>query len=276
MEGKTVRFIRYPGGKQRMVEYIIPYLPTNDEIEGRYVEPFVGGGAVFFAINPDEAILCDINKDLIDLYRGIRRYPKKVWRIYKNFPNTKRAYYKIRNENPKGKELEYRAARVLYLNRTCFKGMWRHNSNGEFNVGYGGQDRRWAIDETNVLEVSHHLKKASLKRWDFERAINICNNDDFIFFDPPYRPGHRELIHAHYTHGKFDYAEQKRLANALNKSTKKGIKWAMTNSSHKYILSLFKHKTIIPLPIGTGEKPGALTNNAGEVLICNYKSEVSI
>lgn len=274
MKGKTVRFIRYPGGKQRIAKYITSHFPTNKEIKGRYVEPFVGGGAVFFAVNPENAILCDINKDLIDMYRGIRRYPKKVWIIYKNFPNTKQAYYKIRNENPKRKKLEFRAARTLYLNRTCFKGMWRHNSNGEFNIGYGGQDRRWAINQKNIIEVSRYLKKVSLKIWDFERAINFCDYDDFIYLDPPYRPGNRELIHSHYGYGKFDFTEQKRLAKALNNATKMDIKWAMTNSSHKEILSLFKDTKIIPLPIGTGKKPGVLTKNTGEVFICNYESEV--
>jgi DNA adenine methylase len=276
MEEQTVRFIRYPGGKQRIIEYIAPYLPTNKRIKGKYVEPFVGGGSIFFSINPRKALLCDINKDLIDLYRGIRRNPKKVWEIYKDFPNTKKAYYKIRNQNLKGMELEYRAARILYLNRTCFKGMWRHNSSGLFNVGYGGQDRRWAINEANLIKVSQYLIKASLKRWDFERTINDCNVGDFIFLDPPYKPGQRELTHIHYTNGNFNYMNQKRLANVLNSATKKGIKWAMTNSSHKDIISLFKNTRKILLPIGTGKEPGILTNRSGESLICNYKPEVSI
>ena len=93
---EKINFIRYPGGKQRILDHIIPHFPSQASIKGNFVEPFVGGGAVFFALNPKRAILSDINKELIDLYRGIRRHPQKVWEIYKSFPETKKAYYEIR------------------------------------------------------------------------------------------------------------------------------------------------------------------------------------
>lgn len=142
MKQEKFNFLRYPGGKQRILNHLIPHLPLPESIKGRFVEPFVGGGAVFFALNPKRALLADINSELIDLYRGLRRYPVKVWEIFQAFPPTKKAYYEIRDSDVDGLDLASRAARTLYLNRTCFKGMWRHNSNGQFNVGYGGQDRR--------------------------------------------------------------------------------------------------------------------------------------
>jgi len=143
MRHKKINFIRYPGGKQRVLNQIIPHLPSRKAITGKFVEPFVGGGAVFFALNPKFALLSDINPELMDLYCGIRDNPLEVWEIYKNFPKTKKAYYKIRAIKVDDMPISFRTARTLYLNRTCFKGMWRQNSNGEFNVGYGGQDRRW-------------------------------------------------------------------------------------------------------------------------------------
>ncbi|MEG8946952.1 DNA adenine methylase [Rosettibacter firmus] len=271
MKYKKVSFIRYPGGKQRVLNYIIPHLPPRELIKGRFIEPFVGSGAVFFALNPKRALLADINPELIDLYRGIRRYPLKVWEIYKSFPKTKKAYYEIRATKVDGMDLAFRAARTLYLNRTCFKGMWRHNSNGEFNVGYGGQDRRWVINKETLKEISSRLKRAILKCSDFEEIIEESTKEDFIFVDPPYRPAERELLHSHYVYGKFSYSDYQRLGKALKRASNRGVTWAMTISAHPDILALFDGFHIILIPRGTGKKPGILTNNSGEVIICNYE-----
>ena len=272
MDHKKLNFLRYPGGKQRILNDLIPHLPLTESINGRFVEPFVGGGAVFFAFNPQKALLADINPELIGLYRGLRRHPVKVWKKFCEFPTTKQAYYDIRNSEVKGLDLASRAARTLYLNRTCFKGMWRHNSNGQFNVGYGGQDRRWVICKDTLVEVSKRLKCATLKRSDFEKVIDMCSEADFLFLDPPYRPGEREMVHDHYVYGKFNYDNHKRLANVLEQASCRGVQWAMTTSSHPDILSLFdgNGNRVIKLSRGTGGSPGILTNNSGEVLICNY------
>lgn len=270
MKQKRISFIRYPGGKQRILNYIISILPLRGRIKKRYIEPFVGSGALFFALNPERALLADINLELIDLYRGIRRSPLKVWEIYESFPKTKKAYYEIRAIKTDGKDLAFRAARTLYLNRTCFKGMWRHNSDGKFNVGYGGQDRRWVINQATLKEISNRLKHAVLRCSDFEKIIEGSIREDFIFIDPPYRPGEREMFHDHY-YGKFSYSEYQRLAKVLKRASKKGVRWIMTISSHPDILSLFGGHHITPIPRGTGKKPGIMTNDSGEVIICNYK-----
>lgn len=268
---RKVIFLRYPGGKQRQLFKFLHLLPTRNQIENRYIEPFLGGGAVFFCISPQKALLSDINQELINLYRGVRRYPTQVWQIFNEFPSTKDAYYKIRGWDPEELDLATRAARILYINRTCFKGMWRHNSNGEFNVGYGGQDRRWVISEENLKEVSRKLKRTSLKVWDFEDTIGTCDGGDFIFLDPPYRPGDREMLHHHYRLGKFSFEDQRRLAATLRRATGRGVRWAMTNSSHPKILSLYKKASITSLPKGTGRKIGQLVTDSGEVLIRNYR-----
>ncbi len=263
------RFIRYPGGKQRLLSYIMPHLPNPEDIKGFFIEPFVGGGSVFFALAPQKALLSDINPVLIDLYKGLKKYPLKVWELFQGFPITKEGYYLVRDCQKKD-NLAYRAARTLYLNRTCFKGMWRENSNGQFNVGYGGQDRRWVVNKETLLSVSEFLKRAKLISSDFEEVIEICNKKDFIFLDPPYKPGEKELRHSHYVYSKFNYDSHKRLARCLNKATKRGIRWAMTTSGHIDITSLFYGCKIISFAKGTGHKPGIISENPGEVLICNY------
>ena len=123
--------LRYPGGKGRMLNFLVARLGRNALVAERLVEPFVGGGSFFFSVRPKRALLADINRELIDLYRGIRREPGKVWRLFNSFPSTRKAYYRIRALHHAELDLPERAARTLYLNRTCFKGMWRHNAAGE-------------------------------------------------------------------------------------------------------------------------------------------------
>lgn len=268
-----MRFLRYPGGKQRLLDFLLKHIPPRTAIEGNFVEPFVGGGAIFFALNPRKAVLTDINSELIDLYKGIRLYPSEVWKTFCTFPSTKRGYYQVRGLNRESLDLVNSAARTLYLNRTCFKGMWRHNAQGQFNVGYGGQARRWCINEKSLETVAKRLKRARLKICDFETVIDQCDRTDFLFLDPPYRPGEREMSNQHYSHSDFCFADQIRLARTLRRASRRRVPWAMTTSSHKDIIALYRGCHIIPLSRGTGTMPGILTNVAKEVLICNYKGE---
>ena len=266
-----MKFLRYPGGKSKLLSYLVNHLPKREDIKGTYIEPFVGGGSVFFYVNPERALISDLNSDLITLYKGIKRYPHKVWEIFASFPEGKDAYYNIRNDEIKGKPLYYRAARTLFLNRTCFKGMWRHNSQGNFNVGYGGEERRWVITHQNIIELSQILRKAEILNSDFENVILNASKDDFIFLDPPYKPGEKDLYELHYSSGKFLFNEQERVADVLKSLPKsKKIRWAMTNSSHKDILKLYKNFNINTIPFGTSNRPGIQTKNSNEVLITNY------
>jgi len=269
---QKLRFVRYPGGKNRLLPSIIPLLPTHENIKGRYVEPFVGSGSVFFCINPKNAILSDTNRELIELYRGIKNYPKKVWGWFARFPTTKNYYYQTRDMGTKKRTPAYRAARILYLNRTCFKGMWRYNLNGEFNVGYGGQDRRWAIDEDNLIEVSKRLRNVSLKIKDFEEIIDNCSKNDFLFLDPPYSAGKKDTIHYHYGINQFKFEDHQRLAKTLKRASRRGVKWAMTTSSNRDIKRLFTGFSFHSISMGIGDRPGVLSFNSGEVLIKNYST----
>jgi len=265
-----ISFLRYPGGKGKLVSLLSSYLPS---IEGRYIEPFVGGGALFLHTQPGRAVLADLNNDLIELYRGIKNYPHKVWEVFSSFPSGKRAYYKVRDSKIFCKPIYHRAARTLYLNRTCFKGMWRHNAQGNFNVGYGGEDRKWTVTHENLIKLSSIFKKATIIKSDFEATLDNCSDKDFIFLDPPYKPGEKEMDHAHYINGHFSFEEQKRLAEKLkNLSKNVNIKWIMTNSSHKDIVALYREKFYVKRILrGTGRVLGVFSNNPGEVLISNYK-----
>ena len=269
MEQESIRLLRYPGGKQRKLYWIMEHIPSRQEIPGYFVEPFVGSAAVFFRLNPKKAVLADINSELVTLYRGLRRHPKKVWEIFRTLPSTKKDYYRIRNATDWPSDIASQSARTLYLNRTCFKGMWRHNSEGQFNIGYGGQDRRWVVTEQTLIEVSRRLKKSLLRTSDFEEIVEMSTSDDYLFLDPPYRPGERELLNDHYIFSRFTYSDHKRLGKALQRASKRGVKWGMTICSHPDILSLYKRYIIVPIPKGTRKKSKKNYSDSGEVLVFN-------
>lgn len=250
-----------------MLDFLLQYLPSRETIPGRFVEPFVGSGAVFFAMSPQRALLSDINQELIDLYRAIKESPTDVWETFASFPSTKDGYYKIRDEPTEENGVVRNAARTLYLNRTCFKGMWRHNAEGRFNVGYGGQDRRWVISEETLRDVSARLQMASLLVSDFEVVIDACLEGDIIFADPPYRPGARELVNDHYLLNTFSFADHVRLAQALKAAHERGVHWVLTTSAHPDILDLFPDENVVRFRMGTGTRPGQLIENAREVII---------
>lgn len=267
-----MRFLRYPGGKSRILSFLLKYFPNSKQIQGTYIEPFVGGGSVFFHFQPIKAILADLNQELILLYKGLKQNPKKVWETFVSFPSGRETYYQIRNQKHLHKKpIYYQAARILYLNRTCFKGLWRHNKEGTFNVGYGGEERRKVLRQEILEQISYLLKRTKLYNQDFESTIQMASDGDFLFLDPPYKPGAKELLEVHYWNGKFLFSEQERLANVLKEvSQKKRIRWAMTNSAHKEILKLYKNFRIQKIPIGVSNRPGILTRNSQEVLITNY------
>lgn len=260
-------FLRYPGGKRRFIAYLSGHIPSRDQICGRYFDPFVGGGAVFFYIKPKRAFISDINSELIDLYKAIRSDPRAVWETYKSIPEGKEAYHRIRKLSYSELDPIFGAARLLYLNRTCFKGMWRHNGNGQFNIGYGGNARRWVITQDDLELVAELLQSASIVCSDFKPIINDSKDGDFIFVDPPYRPGMKEQSNAHYVGQQFTFADQQRLALSLYRASERGVTWMMTNSSHPDILALYPDCLTFSVPRGTGRKPGILSTEPGEVII---------
>jgi DNA adenine methylase len=220
-------------------------------------------------VSPKKALLSDANLDLINLFKGIKKYPSEVWENYCKFGNSKADYHSIRGANHP-MDIQAKAARILYLNRTCFKGMWRTNKSGVFNVGYGGQDRRWVINRENLLEVSSALKSAKIHCVDFEETILQATSQDFIFLDPPYRPGSKYETNDHYSGKVFTFEDQKRLAKTLKWATRNKIPWAMTNTSHKDVVKLYSGCYKLNFRNGTGHMPGLLVKRPGEVLISNY------
>lgn len=275
VESVQTNFLRYAGSKRRLLNYIKEHLQPLNLISGTYIDPFVGGGGIFLSLDFNEAILSDINRELMDLYRAIKHDPVRVWSIFESYPSTKRDYYRIRN-NKKVSQLDLiaRAARTLYLNRTCFRGWWRYNAQGQFNVGYGGQGRRWAITEDDLIAVSRKLVNVTLKDGDFENIVNSSQSGDFVFADPPYQPGERGMSNEHYAYSRFGHDGHRRLSETLQSASARGVRWAVTTSSHPDIVGLFPDTDIIDLPKDPYKRLRDDFEGSGEVLIRNYSGNI--
>lgn len=262
---QTLCPLRYPGGKRRLIARFAARIAAAGPLAGTYYEPFVGGAAVFFALRPRRAVLSDINRELIDLYRGIRLDPHEVWHRYRRFPSSRSGYYAVRDTPLSEDGCVPRAARLLYLNRTCFRGMWRHNTRGKFNVGYGGQDRRWVISQEVLERAASALDRAALRCLDFEEVIDGAGAGDFLLCDPPYSVGKTAPVHRHYQGGAFGLAEQQRLVAALKRADRRGVRWLLLNSSHRTIAAFYQKFNVTALR-RTGQRPG----RTGEMVVTNY------
>ncbi len=251
MEKKgTPRFVKWAGGKQQLIEQFNPYFPKKFK---RYFEPFVGSGAVAFHViqtyGPEEVLLSDTNEELINTFNVIKHDVENLiseLKQHKQRHLTKgREYYKrIRSINPQDiSELE-RAARFIYLNKTCFNGLYRVNSKGQFNVPMGSYKNPDIVQEEKLRKISKLLKNVEIKVMPFDKIVKIARKDDFIYFDPPYYPLKKGQSFTTYTRDNFLEKEQKLLAEVFDKLDEKGCLCMKSNSDTEFIRDLYKKYNI--------------------------------
>jgi len=228
-------FLRWAGGKRWLVEHSAEIF--NLEFD-RLVEPFLGGGAVFFATQPSSAYLSDLNSELIFTYIEIRDNWEEVLKFLKihNRSHTKDYYYKIRNSNPR--KMASRAAKFIYLNRTCFNGLYRVNKEGKFNVPLGSKTEV-ILPNDNFKKLSLALQTATLKVQDFSDTLSQVKYGDLVFVDPPYTIKHNLNGFLKYNESIFSWADQIRLRDCLIEAANAGAKIIMTNADHECIRSLY-------------------------------------
>lgn len=237
-----VGFIKWAGGKRQLLEQFKPYFPKHIE---RYFEVFVGGGAVAFHIiknhKPKYVFLSDINEELINTYQIIKTDVDNLIIELKKLKelHNKENYYKIRAEDPKLLSPLTRASRFIYLNKTCFNGLYRVNSKGGFNVPIGSYKNPSIVMEDDLKEISKLLQKAEIKVMGFEDIIKITKKGDFIYFDPPYYPLKTGSFTT-YTKGNFLEKEQKQLKEVFKKLDNKGCKVMLSNSDTTFTKNLYK------------------------------------
>ena len=230
-----IPFLKWPGGKRWFVQYYSGLLPGRFN---RYIEPFLGGASVYFHLQPAAAVLTDSNVDLVATYEAVKtnwsRLQEKLTEHHKN--HSDRYYYRVRGMRTQS--LVSKASRMIYLNRTCFNGIYRTNKKGQFNVPRG--DRDDVVKETDDFEaISKLLAGADIRHADFETSIDEARRGDLIFADPPYTVRHNLNGFVRYNETLFSWADQERLAVALSRARRRGAKIVCTNANHSSIRELY-------------------------------------
>lgn len=226
--------LKWPGGKRWLVKSIIPLLPAKFE---RYYEPFTGGAALFFALNPVHASLSDNNLDLICAYVQVRDNPEAVIERLRKLRNSEKAYYRVRAATP-ASEID-RAVRLIYLTTLSFNGIHRVNLAGQFNVPYGYKTYLHACDYDKIRAASNTLRSASIKCQDFELGVADARCGDFVYLDPPYTVAHGSNGFLKYNAKIFSWTDQERLANVARSLVSRGCCVVISNADHPSIRKLY-------------------------------------
>lgn len=234
--------LKWAGGKTQMLNDLLPKVPSS---YSRYIEPFFGGGALFFALQPENAIIADSNPELINMYRQVADCPDDVIHHLKQYENTKEMFYNIRGQAWEALPQTEAAARTIFLNRTCFNGLYRVNKKGEFNVPYGKYANPKICDQDALYAASDALKRAEILCGDYFLVLeHYAKEGDFIFLDPPYLPVSEYSDFKRYTKEQFYEEDHVELSKVIMCLHERGCHIVLTNSNHPLVHELYSPFTI--------------------------------
>jgi DNA adenine methylase len=228
--------VKWAGGKQWLAPAATSLLPAG--WTGKYYEPFIGGGAMFFSTAPSRAVLSDRNEDLMKTYVAVRDDPDSVIRLLNSYPYDEKFYYRIRARIPRNDTT--RAARFLYLNRCCWNGLYRVNRDGKFNTPFGRFVNPTICDRERIRAAARILQKAEVRSSDFEISIESAAPGDFVYFDPPYVSGHQNNGFLKYNAPLFAWGDQKRLSDCAIALAELGVNVLVSNADHPAVIRLYK------------------------------------
>jgi DNA adenine methylase len=275
-------FVKWAGGKRKLAPLLIETFPEDfDPEKHRYFEPFIGGGALMFALgNPEGKMFIpgknlyinDLNPELTNTYEVIRDNVSALVKELEQLSTkiNEKSFYEMRQSVPRGKVA--RAARFIYLNKTCFNGLWRVNSKGEFNVPFGKSKNPSLFIEENLRACSRRLKGAVITNESFEKAVAKARKGDLVYFDPPYIPLSASASFAAYAKEGFDLSDQELLSNTIQRLSKKGVFVLLSNSDTPMTRKIFRktltlRKVLMSRSISSS---GSTRKPVYEVLGMNY------
>lgn len=232
---KVRPFLKWTGGKQWLSLVASRLLPDN--FSGTYYEPFLGGGAMFFALSPKSAMLSDTNAELIATCEALRDDVDAVIRTLRRYPHNRAFFEQIRRRKPRTPTTV--AARFVYLNKTAFNGLYRVNLNGEFNVPFGRYVNPTICQEQRLREAAAALMDTSLRCEDFEAAVANASSGDFVYLDPPYITGHTNNGFLKYNAHLFSWEDQRRLSRVAAELKDRGVSVLVSNADHPAVTDLY-------------------------------------
>lgn len=264
--------VKWAGGKTTLLTRIRALIP---DVNGTYYEPFLGGGAVYLDLQPGRAVVADTNAELIALYTAVRDQPEALMRIldrHQAHVTDRSYYYTLRTQTPAEMFPEEIAARFIYLNKTCYNGLYRVNRSGQFNVPFG----RFATpptlyDRVNLLSISALLQHAVLLHADYHEALASARRGDFVYLDPPYHPASTTANFTSYTPLGFGDDDQQALADEVHRLTQAGVDVLISNSDTPLIRTLYRRYVMEEALVGRAINSRAdRRKGAKELLIQNY------
>ena len=272
LQQETYPIVKWVGGKRQLMFELLKNMPEN---YNRYFEPFIGGGALFFELQPDNAYISDMNEELINLYQVVRDNVDELITDLQKHDISKEYFMEIRNidrtEEYKNWSNVKKASRFIYLNRTCFNGMYRVNSKGEFNVPFGHYKNPRILDENNLINCSNLLRRTEIKHADFSEILKKVKKGDFVYFDPPYVPLSETSSFTSYTKDGFDIDMQFKLRDVCDELDSMGVKFLLSNSDTKLVNELYENYNI--KKVFASRQINANADGRGkitEVLVRNY------
>lgn len=275
---KAKPFVKWVGGKRQLIaqfrekHFLLP--PQFNQTTNTYYEPFVGGGAVFFEALPEQAVLSDMNAELVTTYNAIKNDVEKLIRSLKGHVHSKDYFLELRAKDiSKLNDIEV-ASRFIYLNRTGFNGLYRVNKSGQFNVPFGSYKNPVICDEDNLRAVSKVLKNVSILHQDYKHVLKTAQPGDFIYFDPPYFPVSKTASFTSYTAGSFLEKEQIELRDTFVELHKRGCFVMLSNSDTPFINELYADISDVTIrKVSAGRAINSKASGRGkitEVVVTNY------
>jgi DNA adenine methylase len=275
----TKPIVKWAGGKSKLLPLLLQHVPTQIRT---YVEPFAGGAALFFALVSDasrtveRAILADQNEDLIACYRAVKDDVEAVIAALSDFAYDEDLYYRVRDLDPRGMTDVARGARLIFLNRTCFNGLWRVNRTGKFNVPFGRYTNPRIVDADGLRAASAALANAELRVADFGEVVRALGPGDFVYFDPPYVPLTKTASFTAYAQGGFGAADQERLAAEVLRLKREGVLALLSNADTEVTRALYREHTIhsVTAPRSINSRPSG-RGAAKEIIVTSWGQAVT-
>jgi DNA adenine methylase len=268
-------FLKWAGGKQRLLAQYAPHIPPSMR-GGRYYEPFIGSAAMFFHLQRPRSTLSDRNRKLVELYQLIKEDLTSVIQALKLHRNEADYYYHIRSQDPEALTPAERAARLIYLNRTCYNGLYRENSRGLFNVPFGRYKNPTICNEEKLKAAARALKDVRLVAGDFAETVASAAAGDLVYFDPPYVPLTSTSSFTSYDKRGFGEADHLRLCAEVKRLSSIGCSVMLSNSDTQVVRELYRGPQFRLIPIKARRNINSKGNRRGavsELLILNYDAD---